>query len=240
MLKVDGLSAHYGAIHAVKNVSLEVREGEIVTIVGPNGAGKTTLLRTVSGLHRASAGTIAYREQRHRQSGTSSHRPHRADAGSPGPASLRRHDRSSESQDGRLSPCRPLGTGAQARPRRGLCLLPPAPGARTAKGRHAERRRAGHAGDRARLDVEAASPVARRALLRLAPKMVDAVFDALLALNRAGRTVVLVEQNAELAFEVAQRGYLMVLGPHRVDGFDHGAARLGRGNRPLSRPCRVR
>ena len=46
----------------------------------------------------------------------------------------------------------------------------------------------------------------------LAPKMVDSVFDALLALNRAGRTIVLVEQNAELAFEVAQRGYLMVLG----------------------------
>jgi branched-chain amino acid transport system ATP-binding protein len=46
----------------------------------------------------------------------------------------------------------------------------------------------------------------------LAPKMVDAVLDALLALNRAGRTIMLVEQNAELAFEVAQRGYLMVLG----------------------------
>jgi branched-chain amino acid transport system ATP-binding protein len=63
MLKVDGLSAHYGAIHAVKDVSIEVREGEIVTIVGPNGAGKTTLLGTLSGLHRASSGTITYREQ---------------------------------------------------------------------------------------------------------------------------------------------------------------------------------
>ncbi len=46
----------------------------------------------------------------------------------------------------------------------------------------------------------------------LAPKMVDAVFDALLALHQAGRTIVLVEQNAELAFDIAQRGYLMVLG----------------------------
>ena len=63
MLKVDGLNAHYGAIHAVKDVSLEVREGEIVTIVGPNGAGKTTLLRTFSGLHRASSGAITYRGQ---------------------------------------------------------------------------------------------------------------------------------------------------------------------------------
>lgn len=56
MLRIESLSAHYGAIHAVKGVSVHAAEGEIVTIVGPNGAGKTTLLRTVSGLHRASAG----------------------------------------------------------------------------------------------------------------------------------------------------------------------------------------
>jgi branched-chain amino acid transport system ATP-binding protein len=49
MLRIESLSAHYGAIHAVKGVSVDAAEGEIVTIVGPNGAGKTTLLRVSLG-----------------------------------------------------------------------------------------------------------------------------------------------------------------------------------------------
>ena len=58
MLAVDGLSAWYGAARALRDVGLEVRAGEVVTIVGRNGAGKTTLLRCVMGLHRQAAGSI--------------------------------------------------------------------------------------------------------------------------------------------------------------------------------------
>ncbi len=50
MLKVENLSVHYGVIEAVKNVSFEVNEGEVVTLIGANGAGKTSILRTISGL----------------------------------------------------------------------------------------------------------------------------------------------------------------------------------------------
>lgn len=60
MLKVDNLSVHYGVIEAVKNVSFEVNEGEVVTLIGANGAGKTSILRTISGLVRPSSGTISY------------------------------------------------------------------------------------------------------------------------------------------------------------------------------------
>lgn len=48
MLKVENLSVHYGVIEAVKNVSFEVNEGEVVTLIGANGAGKTSILRTIS------------------------------------------------------------------------------------------------------------------------------------------------------------------------------------------------
>ena len=61
MLKVAGLSVAYGGLHALEDVSLEVGEGEFVTIVGPNGAGKTTLLKTIGGGAPATAGRIEYR-----------------------------------------------------------------------------------------------------------------------------------------------------------------------------------
>jgi branched-chain amino acid transport system ATP-binding protein len=61
MLKLDNIHVYYGAIHAIKGVSLEVNEGEIVTLIGANGAGKTSILRTISGLERAKEGTIEFK-----------------------------------------------------------------------------------------------------------------------------------------------------------------------------------
>ena len=60
MLKVENLSIKYGSIEAVKNVSFEVNEGEVVTLIGANGAGKTAILRTISGLVRPTEGIISY------------------------------------------------------------------------------------------------------------------------------------------------------------------------------------
>lgn len=60
MLKVENISVHYGMIQAVKGISFEVNEGEIVSLIGANGAGKTTILRTISGLVRPSKGTILF------------------------------------------------------------------------------------------------------------------------------------------------------------------------------------
>src|SRR5689334_11511238 len=60
MLKVKDLNVYYGGIHAIKDISLEVPEGQIVTLIGANGAGKTTTLRTISGLQRGKTGTITF------------------------------------------------------------------------------------------------------------------------------------------------------------------------------------
>ncbi|HFH8057926.1 TPA: ABC transporter ATP-binding protein [Streptococcus agalactiae] len=60
MLKVENLSIHYGVIQAVNDVSFEVNQGEVITLIGANGAGKTSILRTISGLVRPSQGSISF------------------------------------------------------------------------------------------------------------------------------------------------------------------------------------
>ena len=63
MLKVEDINVYYGAIHAIKGISLEVNEGEIVTLIGANGAGKSTILRTISGLLKPKTGKIDFEGQ---------------------------------------------------------------------------------------------------------------------------------------------------------------------------------
>ncbi|MBQ3010470.1 MAG: ABC transporter ATP-binding protein, partial [Oscillospiraceae bacterium] len=60
MLKVDNINVYYGSIHAVKDVSFEVHQGEVVTLIGANGAGKSTILQTVSGLLRSKTGSVEF------------------------------------------------------------------------------------------------------------------------------------------------------------------------------------
>ena len=60
MLKVENINIYYGAIHALKGISVDVKEGEIVTLIGANGAGKSTILRTISGLLRTKTGNILF------------------------------------------------------------------------------------------------------------------------------------------------------------------------------------
>ena len=60
LLKVEDINVYYGSIHAIKDVSFHVDEGEIVTMIGANGAGKTTTMHTISGLLRSETGKIVY------------------------------------------------------------------------------------------------------------------------------------------------------------------------------------
>ena len=62
MLKIDNINLYYGGIHALKDLSLEVKKGEIVTLIGANGAGKTSTLRAISGLEPIKSGTISYKD----------------------------------------------------------------------------------------------------------------------------------------------------------------------------------
>ena len=61
MLKVENINVYYGQIHAIKDVSFEVHEGEIVSLIGANGAGKSTILKTISGLLRSKTGHITFK-----------------------------------------------------------------------------------------------------------------------------------------------------------------------------------
>lgn len=63
ILKIDNINVFYGNIHSLRDVSLEVNEGEIVALIGANGAGKSTTLKTVSGLLRSETGSISFLEQ---------------------------------------------------------------------------------------------------------------------------------------------------------------------------------
>ncbi|WP_378957161.1 ABC transporter ATP-binding protein [Pelosinus sp. sgz500959] len=63
MLKIDNINVYYGAIHALKGISVDVKEGEIVTLIGANGAGKSTILRTISGLLKPKTGEITFEGQ---------------------------------------------------------------------------------------------------------------------------------------------------------------------------------
>ena len=63
MLKINNLNVHYGVIHAINDVSIEVPDGEIVTLIGANGAGKTTILHTITGLKKATSGSILWNDR---------------------------------------------------------------------------------------------------------------------------------------------------------------------------------
>ena len=62
MLKLENVEVSYGAVHAIHEASMEVRDGEIVSLIGANGAGKTTILRTITGLKKADSGSITYQD----------------------------------------------------------------------------------------------------------------------------------------------------------------------------------
>ncbi len=102
MLKVDNINVYYGNIHAVKNVSFEVNEGEIVTLIGANGAGKSTTLKTISGLLKPKTGDVLYKGK-----SIKGIRAHKIVEAGPGPCAGRppcvpAHDRGGKPGYGRL------------------------------------------------------------------------------------------------------------------------------------------
>ena len=108
LLSVNDLHVYYGAIHAVKGVSLEVNEGEIVTLIGANGAGKSTVLNTISGLLRAKTGTIEFMGTPINHYGPQQDRPAWPCAVPGGPPRVRTYDRRGKPRNGRIYPSEQL------------------------------------------------------------------------------------------------------------------------------------
>ena len=130
LLEVADIHTYYGAIEALKGVSLTVEAGEVVTLIGSNGAGKSTTLRSISGLTPARSGKITFAgEDITRVPGPRDTHP-RDRAGPGGPALLRADDRAREPGPGRAPATRPRD---QRRPQPRLRAFPPAQGARAAE-----------------------------------------------------------------------------------------------------------
>ncbi|MGQ0526252.1 MAG: ABC transporter ATP-binding protein [Betaproteobacteria bacterium] len=210
MLEVRGLRVAYGGITAVKGIDFEVHERELVTLVGSNGAGKTTTLKALCGLVRPAAGEIRYDGRE--VTGEPAHRLVRA-----GMALVPE----GRGVFGRLTVAENLDMGAYGRLDR-HAISADRDRAYTLFPRLAERRRqlAGtlSGGEQQMLAIARALMSRPKLLLLdepsmgLAPLLVQRIFETIRAVAAEGVTLLLVEQNAKLALELCDRGYVMESG----------------------------
>ncbi len=211
MLKVVDLNVYYGAIHALKSVSLEVNQGEIVTLIGANGAGKSTLIRTISGLVKSASGEMWYAQSR-----LDSLAPHQiVKLGVSQSPEGRRVFRTMSVHDNLL-----MGAYTRKIDRATLhadmdemfTLFP--------RLKEREKQQAGtlSGGEQQMLAIARALMSKPRLLmldepsLGLAPFLVQTIFSVIQNINRAGVTILLVEQNAHQALRIAHRAYVLETG----------------------------
>jgi branched-chain amino acid transport system ATP-binding protein len=216
VLEIDDLHVYYGAIHALKGVSLQVREGEIVTLIGSNGAGKSTTLRAVNGINRARQGTIRF--QGRDITGAS---PHTIVKGgiAQSPEGRRLFPRMSVTENLEMGAFqRTDKANFTADMERVFDLFPRLKERRTQK--------AGTmSGGEQQMCAIGRALMARPKLLLLdepsmglAPIFVERIFETVVEVNRQGTPVLLVEQNALMALDVANRGYVMETGRIALEG----------------------
>jgi branched-chain amino acid transport system ATP-binding protein len=209
LLELRNVHTSYGAIHALRGVTMEVEEGEIVTLIGANGAGKSTTLRTISGLLRPRAGEIFLRDKR-----IDGLRPHEIVAlgVSQSPEGRRVF--------GRMTVHENLEMGAFSRHEKSLTADYERVYSLFPRLRERTGQRAGtlSGGEQQMLAMGRALMAAPRVLLLdepsmgLAPILVEQIFEIIKTINQAGTTVLLVEQNALMALGIAHRGYILQTG----------------------------
>ena len=209
ILKVDNINVYYGSIHAIKGVSFEVSQGEIVTLIGANGAGKSTTLNTISGLLRSKTGSVTFlgedlgRVPAHKvvsrglalvpegrrvflQMTTQENLEMGAytQSGKPDPADLEKvYEQFPRLKERRKQVAGTLSGGEQQMLAMGRALMS-----------HPKL-----------LMLDEPS-------MGLAPILVEQIFEIIRSLHNAGTTILLVEQNAQAALSVADRGYVLETG----------------------------
>jgi branched-chain amino acid transport system ATP-binding protein len=215
LLSVANLHTHYGSIEALKGVSLDVHEGEVVTLIGSNGAGKSTTLRSISGLTPASAGRVTFSGQE-----ITRVPPHDIVGLGIALAPEGRHCFP------RMTVRENLELGAYLRRRDSLAedferiygLFP--------RLKERDRQKAGtmSGGEQQMLAIGRAL-MARPKLLMLdepsmgiAPILVQRIYETIGEINRSGVAILLVEQNANYALDIARRGYVLETGRVALSG----------------------
>ncbi|MGI6049945.1 MAG: ABC transporter ATP-binding protein [Acetivibrionales bacterium] len=216
MLEIKNLNVHFGVIHALKNVSLTVNEGEIVTLIGANGAGKTTTLRTISGLKKPTDGFIFLDGK----DITNTTPQERVKMGI------------SQSPEGRrvfptMTVLENLELGAYLRKdKKEIAKDLEMVYERFPRLKDRRKQAAGtlSGGEQQMLAIGRALMSRPEILLLdepsmgLAPLLVQEIFSIIKDINEAGTTILLVEQNASMALQIANRAYVMEIGSIVLSG----------------------
>ncbi len=216
MLKVENLEVAYGNIKAIKGISLEVNQGEIVTLIGSNGAGKSTTLRSISGILKPRSGSITFNGER--IDGVEGHEIV-AKGICQSPEGRRIFPKMSVDENLDLGAFLRNDKAAIAADRERVLELFP---------RLQERidQKAGtmSGGEQQMLAVGRALMGSPKLLLLdepsmgLAPVLVDMIFETIEKINKQGTTILLVEQNALAALNVADRAYVLESGSIKMSG----------------------
>ena len=215
ILKVDNINVYYGAIHAIKGISFEVNEGEIVTLIGANGAGKSTTLQTVSGLLRSRTGSIEFNGE------NISHVP----------AHKLVYKGLAQVPEGRrmflqMSVEENLEMGAFTQKNAGIDADLESVYEQFPRLRERKKQIAGtlSGGEQQMLAMGRALMSHPKLLMLdepsmgLAPILVEQIFDIIRQLHKNGTTILLVEQNAQMALSVADRAYVLETGKITLSG----------------------
>ena len=218
MLKVEDLHVYYGSIHAIKGVSFEVRQGEIVTLIGANVAGKSTTLNTVAGLLKARSGSIAFEGKS--LSGMPASR-----IVSLGMALCPEGRRVFQQMTVREN----LEMGGYTRQPAEIGPALENVFERFPRLKERQKQVAGtlSGGEQQMLAMGRALMSKPKLLMLdepsmgLAPLLVEQIFDIIGELNRAGTTILLVEQNAQMALSIATRAYVLETGHIVKEGDAH-------------------
>ncbi|GFZ23748.1 ABC transporter ATP-binding protein [Eubacterium callanderi] len=216
MLKVKDLNVYYGKIHAIKGITFEVNDGEIVTLIGANGAGKTTTLQTVSGLLRAEKGIISFQGE-----DISKVKPYQI------PDLGIAHVPEGRQVFAEMTVYENLVMGAFIRKdKREIAQDMEMVFNYFPRLKERSKQTAGtlSGGEQQMLAIGRALMTRPKLLLLdepsmgLAPILVDEIFSMIQTINSAGTTILLVEQNANKALRIANRGYVLETGKIKLHG----------------------